>query len=204
MTRERMITRSMSARERRLPAAAGKCEGGEYDGGRDAQGRKHGVGRMRYANGDCYSGAWSGGKRHGIGRYTKPSGEMVEGRFVAGLPECPRHPVGARATRASCWCMHAPIEALHAMVRTADDVRTMRIHAKQLHWTLRDMDRHPHRVRLHEQLRAGGAAATLQHALAVAAALTLTSWGECAAAERAAAASLHRHAAAALQFLRRK
>ena len=42
-------------------------------------GKKHGLGRMTYPNGDCYHGLWEAGKRHGDGTYAYANGDFYSG-----------------------------------------------------------------------------------------------------------------------------
>lgn len=42
-------------------------------------GKKHGLGKMSYPNGDTYQGLWEAGKRHGQGTYTYKNGDIFSG-----------------------------------------------------------------------------------------------------------------------------
>ena len=46
--------------------------------------KPHGVGTMKFANGDEYVGDWREGLIHGIGKYTFANGESLEGQFENG------------------------------------------------------------------------------------------------------------------------
>eukprot|EP01062_Namystynia_karyoxenos_P023809 TRINITY_DN19227_c0_g1_i2.p1 TRINITY_DN19227_c0_g1~~TRINITY_DN19227_c0_g1_i2.p1 ORF type:complete len:720 (+),score=172.55 TRINITY_DN19227_c0_g1_i2:91-2250(+) len=83
---------------------------GTYRGTVNAEGLRHGQGRLQYnngnvyegawadgapngtgtkswANGDRYEGQWAAGKRHGHGRYTFAAGGQYEGGYVDDLPD---------------------------------------------------------------------------------------------------------------------
>ena len=47
----------------------GKNRMGTYDGGRDAQGERHGQGQATHKNGDKYVGRYNTGRRNGFGKY---------------------------------------------------------------------------------------------------------------------------------------
>jgi len=52
-----------------------------YDGDL-LNGKRHGKGEMRWANGDYYDGEWQNGKRHGKGEMLWASGEMYDGQWL--------------------------------------------------------------------------------------------------------------------------
>ncbi|MGC6468559.1 MAG: hypothetical protein ACON5M_03295 [Chitinophagales bacterium] len=52
----------------------------EYIGEKKGR-KKHGIGKMTYANGDYYEGEWRNNKKHGYGIYTT-QGLTYEGEFV--------------------------------------------------------------------------------------------------------------------------
>lgn len=52
-----------------------------YDGGINRRGEYHGMGTMRYASGEKYSGAWAHGDWHGQGLYITPDGVTYSGFF---------------------------------------------------------------------------------------------------------------------------
>ena len=160
-----------------------------YEGDLDAHGRKHGVGTMCYSNGDWYVGEWARGRRHGIGRYMDAAGDILDGRFVAGLPECAAHPVGATAEAATCWCMHAPGAVLDAMQRSRDALE-LSLHTRQFRKALADLSGNPRIGQLHALLLARGAIRTLKLALA-----------RSTHSRQRFASSLHRNATAALGLL---
>lgn len=41
-----------------------------YEGGRNDDGERHGLGSAQFSNGDRYDGQYENGKRHGVGKYT--------------------------------------------------------------------------------------------------------------------------------------
>lgn len=47
----------------------GKERSGSYEGGRNANGERHGHGQATHKNGDKYFGEYDTGKRHGNGKY---------------------------------------------------------------------------------------------------------------------------------------
>ena len=58
---------------------------GEYEGGRNNNDERHGVGKATFPNGDTYEGRYEFGKRHGNGTYhfrnsAKYVGEYTKGR----------------------------------------------------------------------------------------------------------------------------
>ena len=50
-------------------------------------GKRHGEGTYKYANGTCYTGDFQGGKRHGKGSFTWPDGRKYEGDWVNDIRE---------------------------------------------------------------------------------------------------------------------
>ena len=57
----------------------------EYEGGRNNNDERHGVGKATFPNGDTYEGRYENGKRHGNGTYrfrnsAKYVGEYTKGR----------------------------------------------------------------------------------------------------------------------------
>ena len=56
---------------------------GTYIGGRK-NGKKHGLGKMTYANGNVYEGEWKDNKKHGKGKYTWRNGFHYEGEWNNG------------------------------------------------------------------------------------------------------------------------
>lgn len=52
-----------------------------YEGGRDAAGQRHGVGKAVFSNGDTYEGMYVHGKRNGLGMYTFSAGGRYEGSY---------------------------------------------------------------------------------------------------------------------------
>lgn len=52
-----------------------------YEGGRDADGRRHGKGIARYPNGDVFEGTYQHGKRDGSGSYTFKNGASYVGSY---------------------------------------------------------------------------------------------------------------------------
>ncbi|KAK7194410.1 MORN repeat/FYVE zinc finger containing protein [Novymonas esmeraldas] len=54
----------------------------EYIGDFDAQHYRHGVGLMRYFNGDVYEGEWRDNCRHGRGTLRRPDGEVYDGDWA--------------------------------------------------------------------------------------------------------------------------
>lgn len=60
---------------------------GEYDGGRNESGERHGEGKAVLPNGDIYEGTYSHGKRHGEGVYTFRNGAKYSGYYNHGLKD---------------------------------------------------------------------------------------------------------------------
>jgi hypothetical protein len=58
--------------------------GGEYWGDY-AAGKKHGIGRIRYANGDTYHGMWFTDMKHGEGTYIYANGDIYSGQWNRGV-----------------------------------------------------------------------------------------------------------------------
>lgn len=56
-----------------------------YVGEADNLGRKHGIGRFIYDNGDDYEGEWKDDRKHGRGIYKLSNGDIYEGEFVDGF-----------------------------------------------------------------------------------------------------------------------
>ncbi|MBR2296200.1 MAG: hypothetical protein IKA43_02200, partial [Clostridia bacterium] len=53
-----------------------------YEGERNSYGQPHGVGKMRYANGETYEGEWKNGAWYGAGIYTLSDGTTFFGSFI--------------------------------------------------------------------------------------------------------------------------
>ncbi len=53
-----------------------------YEGERNSYGQPHGVGKMRYANGETYEGEWKNGAWYGAGVYTLSDGTTFFGSFI--------------------------------------------------------------------------------------------------------------------------
>jgi len=56
-----------------------------YVGEADNLGRKHGIGRFIYDNGDDYEGEWKDDRKHGRGVYKLSNGDVYEGDFLDGF-----------------------------------------------------------------------------------------------------------------------
>jgi len=54
-------------------------DGGTYTGGQNKDGKRHGIGRYVYPNGDAFHGSFENGKRYGKGTYTYESGGSYSG-----------------------------------------------------------------------------------------------------------------------------
>ncbi|EOD21026.1 hypothetical protein EMIHUDRAFT_354984 [Emiliania huxleyi CCMP1516] len=65
------------------------CESLErnYEGDRDPTGQPEGSGKMRWADGGVYEGAWKAGLPEGYGTERYPDGGMYEGQWKAGKEE---------------------------------------------------------------------------------------------------------------------
>jgi hypothetical protein len=65
------------------PPEEDKQEGekGDYDGERDADGKRHGHGFCRWQDGTTYNGEWRHGKRHGQGTLKMQNGTNLTGRW---------------------------------------------------------------------------------------------------------------------------
>ncbi|XP_038161225.1 radial spoke head 1 homolog isoform X2 [Cyprinodon tularosa] len=63
---------------------------GEYIGGRNEAGERHGEGETRLGNGDVYQGGYVNGKRHGQGTYSFKNG----GRYVGDYSQNKKHGQG--------------------------------------------------------------------------------------------------------------
>jgi hypothetical protein len=60
-------------------------DGGEvYDGHWSEEGRRHGTGRLSFADGSKYKGQFSAGFFHGLGELVFPGGARYEGEFQVG------------------------------------------------------------------------------------------------------------------------
>ncbi|CAM9146497.1 unnamed protein product, partial [Lampetra planeri] len=57
---------------------------GEYEGGRDELGERHGRGRALLPSGDTYEGDYVAGQRHGQGSYRFKSGSLYRGDYQQG------------------------------------------------------------------------------------------------------------------------
>eukprot|EP00794_Sanderia_malayensis_P010943 gene10943-12104_t len=57
---------------------------GEYQGERNEEWERHGVGKAQLPNGDIYEGEYSKGKRHGKGKYMFGNGAIYKGSYYEG------------------------------------------------------------------------------------------------------------------------
>ncbi|KAI4803372.1 radial spoke head 1 homolog isoform X1 [Pseudochaenichthys georgianus] len=58
---------------------------GEYDGGRNGAGERHGAGRAVLPNGDVYQGGYESGRRHGQGTYCFKNGARYVGDYYQNM-----------------------------------------------------------------------------------------------------------------------
>ncbi|XP_072229568.1 radial spoke head 1 homolog [Leuresthes tenuis] len=58
---------------------------GEYEGGRNEAGERHGVGKAVLSNGDIYQGQYENGKRHGQGTYRFKNGARYVGDYFQNM-----------------------------------------------------------------------------------------------------------------------
>ncbi|CAK6970652.1 radial spoke head 1 homolog [Scomber scombrus] len=58
---------------------------GEYEGGRNEAGERHGVGKAVLPNGDVYQGKYESGKRHGQGTYRFKNGARYVGDYYQNM-----------------------------------------------------------------------------------------------------------------------
>ena len=59
----------------------------EYEGERNLNALRHGQGRMMYADGHEYEGAWYQGVMHGFGTKVWSNGDSYEGNWTCGKRE---------------------------------------------------------------------------------------------------------------------
>ena len=87
----RNVPRKKWARETGVGAVSVRKngDGGSFAGDMNADGERHGKGRLVYPHGGYYDGEWSHGKKHGKGVQVSPCGRQYSGLWNQGKKEGP-------------------------------------------------------------------------------------------------------------------